>query len=115
MESPQKNVSIETIINFFQDAVRRGVPVSSSLYLDGAQKLSVLIAEVDDGLINAEMEYRELRAQFMAEGDSGVMAETRAKASNAYRRLLGLRAQRERIAWFIQIAKKRVELQSFDQ
>lgn len=112
-EGPGKTVS--EIMQGAKRAVENGIPISPAQWLDAAQRLAVLIQDVDDSLIDAEMEYRELRSKFMQEGASGVQAETNAKATNSYRRLLGLKAERERIAWFVQIAKKRVDLQTFDQ
>ena len=110
-----KLVTIDSILDWFQDAVERKMPVSSAVYLDGCQKLIALLGNFDDSLIEAELAYRRLRSGFIEDGKSAAEAETRAKASDAYRDYLKLKAKRDRINEFVMLSKKRVGLESWEK
>jgi hypothetical protein len=107
--------TIKSILDHLKDMIQRNIPVSAGEYLDAAQKLAILLSDLDNELVGAEIEYRELQARHLVNGESAAAAEILARASPAYKRLLELRAERERITWAIQISKKRVELHSYEQ
>ncbi len=108
-------VTIDGIMSWCKESVQTRRVVHPDQWLDISQKLAVLLEDLDDDLINMEMEYRNLRAEFIGAGESAAAAEVKAKSSEAYRQNLQLKAKRERIAWTIQIAKKRAELAAFDR
>lgn len=109
-----KLVTIDGILDWFQDAVERKMPVSSAIYLDGCQKLVALLGNFDDSLIEAELAYRRLRSGFIEDGKSAAESEARAKASDAYRDYLKLKAKRDRITEFILLGKARLKLPVWD-
>lgn len=110
----QEPTTVKEIVGFLREAVERRIPIHPGAWLDCAQKLAILVQDTDDAMIDAEMEYREIKTKFLELEMSGTESEARAKSSNAYRRFLGLKAERERISWTIQIAKKRIDLQNYD-
>lgn len=111
----QKKVTIDTILDWFTDSVEKAIPISPTLWLDGATKLNALLGNMDDSLIEAEMSYRRLRSGFIEDGKTAAEAETRSKASDAYRDYLKLKAKRDRCSEFIMLAKKRAGVQSWEK
>lgn len=108
-------VTINTILNWFQEQVEDKVPVAASIYIDAAQKLVALMGPLDDSLIEAEMTYRRIRSIHISEGKTAAAAETLAKSSDAYYNWLQLKAKRDRVEHFINLCKARTRLQAWDQ
>lgn len=106
--------TVDSIMEWFNHAVATIQPISPGQWLDGAMMIVAMMQEIDESLIEAEAKYRETRAVFIEEGKSAAEAETRAKASDAYINYCKLKAKKERITSFIQLAKKRTELQTWD-
>jgi len=107
-------VTVDGILAYFQKKVEQKIPVSPATWLDGCQKLNALMSNLNDDMISAEMAYRRLRAWSVQNGDSGIKAETVAKASAEYELFLRLKSKKEMCEAFIQIAKKTVELRQWD-
>ncbi len=107
-------VTVHTIMDWLHEQIAKRIPITPAVYLDSAQKLVVLLQDIDEDLIRAEMDYRREKSLHMTQGASGIEAETRAKGSARYAEYLQLKALRERVMATVQIAKKRTELQTFD-
>ena len=101
--------TIDEILNGARDAVNNGVPVSPSSWLDAAQRLNALFQNLDEELIDAESAYMNVKVVYIEEGKTVAEAEARAKATEAYKNYLRLKAKKEQIKEFIRIVKKRVE------
>lgn len=109
---PEK-VTITSIMSWFEDAIRHGHPISTATWIDGASKVVSLLQDFNEEAIVAEMAYRELRATLISQGRSGVESETIAKGSPIYAKHLRMKAERERIEQWCQLAKKRTEVKDF--
>jgi hypothetical protein len=112
--SSDKNVTIESILGWFEEQVRHGHPISTACWLDGASKVVSLLQNFNEGCICAEMEYRGLRASFIANGDTSATAEARAKATPVYAKYLRMSTEKKRIESWIQLCKKRTEVKMWD-
>jgi hypothetical protein len=108
-------VTIKTITDFLKDAVEKKIPLPPSKYLDAATKLSILIEDVDNALVDAKMAVAEQRARLIEDGKTASTAKILVEASPEYAVYLTLDAQRDRILQYVQICKKRVELKHWDQ
>lgn len=108
-----RGTSIDQILTGARESVEKNMPVSPAQWLDAAQRLNALVENLDERLIATEMDYRKLRASYIEEGKSATEAETRAKASDTYGELLRLKAKKEQVEAFIQIAKKRCDIRDF--
>src|ERR1035437_6408221 len=104
--------TIDTIMDYFQKAAEEKIPVTPSLWLDGAIKIIALLGNLDDTLIEAKFATMSLLAKLIEEGGSVSLAKVKMNATEAYKTFLKLEAKRERIAEFIMLAKKRCSLQS---
>jgi hypothetical protein len=107
--------TIDSVLSYFEEAAMSKLPVSPSQYLDAAQLLTALVGNLDNEIVDAELSYLKMRALYLEEGKTSTESEVRSKATEVYATFLRLRAKRERVKSFIQLAKKRVELQSWDQ
>jgi hypothetical protein len=108
-----RGTTIEEILEGARSSVEKNQPVSPTQWLDAAQRLNALIQNLDERLVEVEMIYRRLRAGFIEDGKSATESETRAKSSDAYGELLKLKAKKDQVDSFIQIAKKRCEIRNF--
>ncbi len=110
---PAEEITIPKILSWFENAVRHGHPVSTATWIDGAHKVVSLLQNFNEQCVVAEMAYRELRASLIAQGRSGVESETIAKGSPIYATHLRMKAERERIEQWCQLAKKRTEIKEW--
>ncbi len=110
-----EDVTLDGILDWFYSQTCARASVSTSQWLDAALKMTVLVQDLDDDLITAEVKYRKIKAKMIGEGKSAACSESLAKASDEYANYLKLKAKRERIAEFIMVAKKRAALQSWDR
>ena len=111
---PTADITIESIMSWFEDQIRHDHPVSTATWIDGASKVVSLLQNFNEEAVVAEMEYRELKASFIAQGCSGVESETRAKATPAYAKYLRMKSEKERIEQWCQLAKKRTDIKHWD-
>lgn len=111
----QELITIDTIMDYFQKAVEEKTPISPSLWLDGAIKVTALLGNLDDELVEAQFATTTLLAGLLDTGVSVSLAKAKMNATEAYKSFLKLKAKRERVEQFIMLAKKRCSLQSFDQ
>lgn len=102
-------------MDFFEKSVEEKTPVTPSLWLDGAIKVTALLGNLDDDLIEANMACNRLLATLIEDGGSVALAKVKMNATDDYRYFLKLKAEREKVEQFIMLAKKRCSLQSFDQ
>lgn len=107
--------TVEKILAYVEDQVAHKVPFSAGAYLDLAQKMISLMGNLDDSLIEANMAVNKKKCEFIENGDSAAKAEIKVEATEEYAAFRRLKARRERAQEFIMLAKKRVELQSYDQ
>lgn len=110
----QDLVTITSIENWFRENVEQRIPIAPSKYLDAAQKIVVLLSNLDDDLTTAEMAVNRRVAAYMESGDSAAGAKLKVKALPEYENYLRMNAQKERAIEFIRICKKKVEIQQWD-
>lgn len=107
--------TIDSIMATVKDALQRGIPLSPGILLEYCTTLVVLLQDLDEKLILAEMEYRELMAKLIEEGSTAASAEVKAKASFPYKTYLMLKSRREQVEAFVSIIKKRASLPEWGQ
>lgn len=106
--------SIEFIVDALITRINGNEPVSAGEWLDAAMKVNVLMGNLDDALVEAEMAVNQLFASYIAGDMSVAKAKVLRDASVEYKNFIELRAAKERINGMIMLAKKRVGLQTFD-
>lgn len=106
--------TIDQILTYVEEKVEQKIPFSPAAYLDLAHKMTALMGNLDDELIQAKMKVNRRMAE-IAKEESVAKAKILVQAEVEYENFLKLDAKREQAAEFIRLAKKRVELQSFDQ
>jgi len=106
--------TIDSILEYIENAVSEKQPLSPAIWLDAASKLNALLGSFDDEFIQAEMAYRKLRASYLEQGKSAAHGETVSKASPEYELFLKYKARKDQIERLIQISKKRTDQKFFD-
>jgi hypothetical protein len=106
--------TVDKILEYVEDKVEHKIPFSPGAYLDLAQKMTSLMGNLDDELIQAKMKVNRRMAELCKE-ESVAKAKMVIQAEPEYEVYLRLDAKRKQAEEFIRLAKKRVELQSFDQ
>ena len=109
------DVTLDGIIEWMKVQVENKNPIAASTWLDAAAKLNLLLLDLDDLLVDAEMEVNKLTHEFLlVPGATVASSKTAVRSSDAYGKLLKLKAKKERVTEFIRLAKKRTELQAWD-
>lgn len=108
-------MTIDSIIQELSTRIQENKPISPGEWLDRASELNVLLLNLEDDLIEAEMAVNIGMAGRMEEGATAAHAKTIVKGTDDYRRYLQLKAKKEHVIEFVRLAKKRVELARWDQ
>jgi len=108
-------MTIDSIIEDLKKRIDGGMPISPGEWLDSASCLNVLLMNLEDELIEAEMKVNSGMAGKMEEGATAAHAKTIIKGTDEYKTYLKLKAKKEHVIEFVRLAKKRVELARWDQ
>ena len=111
----ETKVSVDTIINYLQDAVEQKKVISPETYLDAAQKLNMLLGAEHDALFFLQRLIAENKVKFIESGDSVSKAKLKAEASEEYHQSQRQKAKIERVEEFIRISKlqSRMKMEEF--
>lgn len=100
-------VSVNSILDYFQEQVAQNLPVSPSRWIDGALKLAVLLGEQNDKLFELHQKVAQLRADHIEKGESVAKAKALVEALDAYKEYCKQKARIEQIYEFIRLSKLR--------
>lgn len=103
-------VTLDGIAAWFKKTIEQRLPVPPSAYLDAATKMTVLLEDLDEDIVEAEMAVNRAVRDYMLEDESAASAKIMVRATPEYGKLLRLNAKKERVMAFCQLAKKRVEV-----
>jgi hypothetical protein len=99
------SITIDTIIDHLKHCVEQRIPIGPDVWLDGAQKMTVLLGEESDRLFDLQHEVNLLRTQQMERGASAAKAKIYAESMPEYKEMQKQKARIERIQEMIRIAK----------
>jgi ElaB/YqjD/DUF883 family membrane-anchored ribosome-binding protein len=107
MNDIEKLVTIDTIIEYLQDAVKSKTPLPPTIWLDAAQKLNVLLSEEEDRLFDLQQVVAQKKYDFIKGQAKKNVSEAKAyiEASDDYRDSKKQAAKIGRIVEFIRLAK----------
>lgn len=110
-------MTIEEITSDIAEKVRTATPLAASQWLDYASQLNVLMMDVEDELVVAEMGFNALLSKSIVDNPEESVSKLKAiaKGSDENRRYLELKAKKENVTEFIRLAKKRIELAVWDR
>ena len=103
-------VTTETIVKFLRDSVEQKIPLSPSVFIDAATKLTVLLGDENDKVFNLQQKVAELKVELIETGNSVAKAQALTEATDIYKEYMIQRARIENINEFIRIAKLRARL-----
>ena len=103
-------VTIERIMGYFQEAVEKKEPMSPSLWVDAAGKLTVLLGDENDKLFDMQQEVAQLKVTRIGLGDSVAKAEATIRATDSYKYFCKQKARIEQVLEFIRVAKLRARI-----
>jgi len=109
IDNIEKLVTVDTILDYLQEAVGEKRPIEPAVFIDAAQKLNVLLGDEIDLLYTqqqkvAQMKYGHLQEQ-KNEKKNVSAAEAYIKTTDEYREMRVQEAKVKRIEEFVRIAK----------
>lgn len=107
-------MTIDTILQELQEKLDKNIPIAVGQYLDYAVKLNLLLLELDDTLVKAEMVVNREKASLMEKGATAAHAGIVTKAMPEYEALLLLKARKEHIVELVRIAKQRTQVPKWE-
>jgi hypothetical protein len=99
-------ITIDTILDWFKQAVESKTPIGPGLYLESATKLVILKEDIDSQIASFEAEMALKEAEAIGEGKTAATAKILKIGAINYKEYLLLRAKEKRIQEFIRLAKK---------
>lgn len=106
---------IQTILSELSEKVKNNHPISVSQWIDAASHLNLLMLEVEDELVKAEMEVNRLVTKHLEQNMPVAKAKALAKGTDAYGNYLSLKGLKETVIETVRLSKKRVEMETWDQ
>lgn len=100
-------VTLDTILDWFKEAIENKVPISVDQWLDAASKLETLSEDLDDSIALYEQEMNNKMAEYIRDEKPAVQAKILARSDVDYGDYLKKVAMRKRITEFVRIAKRR--------
>jgi site-specific DNA-adenine methylase len=107
--------TLDDILAKLKEMAETKQPVDMTLYLDAAAKMLILLQDLDEELVDAQMTVANAKAQLITDGKSVSASQVIIEATPHYRTLLTLKAKRERIGEFIRVCKKRTEINNWER
>jgi len=98
-------VTIDTIINWLTKQVQEKNPVGPDVWLDAAQKITVLLQEEQEKLFTLEQEVARLRNLLLDSDESVAHAKSRIEATEEYKNARRQKAKIEKCLELVRIAK----------
>jgi hypothetical protein len=99
------DVTTDTILDYLKDCVEHKVPVDAHVWLDAAQKLTMLLEDEHDKLFQFEQSVATMKATLLTQGDSVAAAKVKIEASDEYLDARRQKARIDRIIAMTRIAK----------
>lgn len=98
-------VTVDSIIAWFTEQVEQKNPIDPSTWVDGAQKLNVLIQGEQEKLFDMEQDVAKLRNLLLDSDESVAHAKSRIEATEEYKNARKQKAKVDRVIEMIRIAK----------
>lgn len=98
--------TIDSIMAYFENAVEQRLPLSPSLWLDGAIKINVLKGEEYDKLYEMEQECSKMESLYLEANMTSVASKTKVKATEQWLKWKKQHARVEQLEDFILLSKK---------
>lgn len=103
-------MNLKQELDDLREMVEKNIPIGSLDFLEKALRINLCLIDVDDELVKANMEVNQFKAELMEEGKTAAYAGAMSKATESFRRVQQLEADKERAIETVRLAKKRVEL-----
>lgn len=107
-----EKITIDTIINFFEDNVKSKTPIAPHFFIDGSVKLNILRGDEDDLIFELQQKVSQRKVDIIESGKSVSQAKVMIEASDEYKQLCKQKARCERITEFIRLGKIMSKLKS---
>lgn len=98
-------VTVELILENLQDLVEKKIPIGASTWLDGAQKLIVLVGDLQEELFLLEQVIAKKKLEFIDQGDSVAKAKVRIEGLDEFVQARRLEAKIDRVTELVRISK----------
>lgn len=98
-------ITVDLILDTLQEWVEHKQIIGPSLWLDAAQKLTVLVGDVQDELFLTEQKIAQKKLDFIETGDSVAKAKVRIEGLDEFVKARQLEAKMDRVMELIRISK----------
>ncbi len=98
-------ITVDVILETLQKWVEEKQPIGADLWLEAAQKLTVLSGDDQNSLFELEQTLAKEKVLFMESGDSVAKANVKIQARNEFVEARKLEAKIERITELVRISK----------
>jgi len=106
-----EKVTTQTILDWIVEQVESKVPIAPSLWIDASMKLTALVGNENDKLIELQQIVAELRKMRIENGDSVAKAKVYVEATKEYGDMCRQKARIEQIYEMIRLSKVRARME----
>lgn len=99
-------VTIDTIISYFDEQIRNKQPIAPHLWLDAAQKINILLEDEQDKLFDLEQAISTQKRICIERGDSVAKAKVIVESSDVFKDARKQKARIDRLVEFGRLAKQ---------
>lgn len=104
--------TLESILEWFQSAVKDKQPISPHLWCEAAADLNILRGDEDDRLCEMEQEVAKLKVSYLEQKTTAIESKTRVEATDTFKEMRRLKAKIGRIEEFVRLGKLMARLKS---
>ena len=102
--------TVETIMQYLEEAVKNKTPIPPSDWLDASQRLVVLLGDETDVLLDLQQAVNQEKVNWIEQGKTATEAKLRAEAGETYKLFCCQRAKISRVEELIRISKIQARL-----
>ncbi len=107
-----EKITCDVIIGWLQEKIENKEPVAPDVWLDGCQKLTVLVGDEMSTLYDIEQLIAKQKVHYIENGDSVAKANVKIQALDVYKEMRKQAGKIERIFETIRISKLQAKMAS---
>jgi len=108
----KEKTTVDTILNWFRDAVENKRPLRAIDWNDAALKLNILVEDIDDMIATLDGKMADEEMRLLGEDNTAAKSKKMSRQVVDYAQYLKFKAKRVRVEEFIRLAKKRGDLET---
>ena len=106
----ENKITIDSILQWFKESVEQKRTIDAHTWVDGMQKLNILLGDENNKLYDLQQEVARLKIIRIEAGDSVAKARTYVEATDEYKEMKKQQAKIELVLEAVKIAKIQARL-----